>query len=79
MATFEPKSWYRDNYMISTAPQLIQPEAVNAAFDTEEMYWAKAIDPPVLKKILDKSLCFGLYLLPESSSELAGMLASHEG
>lgn len=58
--------------MISTAPQLIQLDAVNEAFGSEELYWARKMDPQVLKKMLSKSLCFGLYQLPESSSQLAG-------
>lgn len=65
-------TWYRENYMISTAPELIQPEAVNAAFESDAIYWARGMEPEYLKKMLSKSLCFGVYALPESSSELAG-------
>ncbi|OBT66940.1 hypothetical protein VE03_04170 [Pseudogymnoascus sp. 23342-1-I1] len=65
-------TWYCGNYMISTSPQLIQPEAVNAAFESDAVYWAKGMEPEYLKKMLSKSLCFGVYALPESSSELAG-------
>lgn len=60
--------------MVSTAPQLIQVAAVNEAFGSEEMYWAKKMDMQVLRKMLDKSLCFGVYQLPESSAQLAGTL-----
>ena len=67
-----PQSWYREGYMISTAPQLIQAAAVNEAFASDELYWAKRMDSMVLKKMLSNSLCFGLYQLPESSSQLAG-------
>ncbi|OBT86868.1 hypothetical protein VE02_03842 [Pseudogymnoascus sp. 03VT05] len=65
-------TWYRENYMISTSPELIQPEAVNAAFESDAIYWARGMEPEYLKKMLSKSLCFGVYALPESSSELAG-------
>lgn len=58
--------------MISTSPELIQPEAVNAAFESDAIYWARGMEPEYLKKMLSKSLCFGVYALPESSSELAG-------
>jgi GNAT superfamily N-acetyltransferase len=64
--------WYKDNYLISTNPSLIQPAAVNAAFDSDLMYWAKAMDEGELKKTLQNSLCFGVYILPESSSDIAG-------
>ncbi|KFZ12336.1 hypothetical protein V502_07134 [Pseudogymnoascus sp. VKM F-4520 (FW-2644)] len=65
-------TWYRESYMISTSPELIQPEAVNAAFESDAVYWARGMEPESLKKMLSKSLCFGIYALPESSSELAG-------
>lgn len=65
--------------MISTAPQLIQVAAVNEAFATDEVYWAKKMDPHVLKKMLSKSLCFGLYQLPESSAQLAGKVSFRPG
>lgn len=60
--------------MISTSPLLIQPEAVNAAFESDALYWARGMEPEYLKKMLSKSLCFGVYALPESSSELAGKI-----
>jgi hypothetical protein len=66
------QDWYKDNFLLSTNPLLIQPAAVNAAFGSDLMYWAKAMDEEVLKKMLAGSLCFGLYALPESSSEIAG-------
>ena len=72
----DPKSWYRDGYMISTAQQLIQLDAVNEAMGSDVMYWAKKMEPKALKKMLDKSLCFGLYELPEGSSQVAGKLPS---
>ena len=71
-----PKSWYRDGFMISTARQLIQLEAVNEAMGSDVVYWAKKMEPTALKKMLDRSLCFGLYELPEGSSQVAGKLPS---
>jgi hypothetical protein len=75
MAT--PNEWYRDNYLISTAPSLIQPAAINTAFGTESMYWTKPMPEDLLKKMLDNSLCFGVYELPASSSAIAGWNSLH--
>lgn len=72
----DPKSWYRDGYMISTAQQLIQLNAVNEAMGSDVMYWAKKMEREALKKMLDKSLCFGLYELPEVSLQVASKLPS---
>ncbi|CZS97446.1 uncharacterized protein RAG0_06526 [Rhynchosporium agropyri] len=71
---FSPTSWHFPNFLISANPTLIQPSAINEAFGTEAMYWAKAMNESVLKKMLDNSLCFGVYALPNSSAEIAGML-----
>ncbi|TVY88395.1 hypothetical protein LAWI1_G004757 [Lachnellula willkommii] len=67
-----PTEWYRDQYLVSTSPSLLQPAAVNEAFKSDSMYWAKAIGEPLVKKMLEKSLCFGLYELPSSTSSIAG-------
>ncbi len=67
-----PGEWYRDNYLVSTAKHLIQPEVVNDAFASDSMYWVRREPIETVKKLLSNSLCFGLYVLPESSSELAG-------
>ena len=72
MATKAKTEWYKDNFLISTNPSLIQPAAVNAALDSDLMYWSKAMDEGELKRMLDNSLCFGVYILPESSSAIAG-------
>ncbi|CZT46132.1 uncharacterized protein RSE6_06522 [Rhynchosporium secalis] len=71
---FSPTSWHFSNFLISTNPTLIQPSAINQAFGTDAMYWAKPMNESVLKKMLDNSLCFGVYALPNSSAEIAGML-----
>lgn len=68
-----PTEWYRDNYLISTSSKLIQPLAVNNAFGTNALYWAKPMEEGLLKKMLDNSLCFGVYELPSSTSDIAGL------
>ena len=68
-----PKTeWYRDNFLISTQQALIQPTAINKAFESDSMYWAKPMEETLLMKMLDKSICFGLYVLPTSASDIAG-------
>ena len=68
----EPRNWYRDEYLISTEPQLIQVDAVNEALGSELMWWARSLPRETIKKALNNSLCFGLYLLPRSTSQIAG-------
>ncbi|KAI5918009.1 hypothetical protein F4810DRAFT_608528 [Camillea tinctor] len=69
---FEPRNWYRDEYLISTEPHLIQVNAVNEALGSDAMWWAQSLPRATMKKALSNSLCFGLYLLPKSASQIAG-------
>lgn len=64
--------WYQDNFLVSTSNSLIQLSAVNAAFGSDYVYWARPLEENVLKKMLDHSLCFGIYELPNSSSGIEG-------
>ncbi|KAM0276560.1 hypothetical protein ACHAQH_006611 [Verticillium albo-atrum] len=66
------RSWYRDGYMISTNRGLIQINALNAALESDVMWWAKALPQDVLRKMVNHSLCIGLYKLPDSTSNIAG-------
>jgi hypothetical protein len=52
---------------------LLQPAAVNQAFGTDMLYWTREIDEDLMKKMLNNSMCFGLYELPSSSSDIAGI------
>ncbi|KFY40016.1 hypothetical protein V494_03709 [Pseudogymnoascus sp. VKM F-4513 (FW-928)] len=69
----ESKSeWYKDQFFISTSQDLLQIDVINKAFNADYMYWTKGMSDENMKKMLSKSLCFGVYLLPESTSEIAG-------
>lgn len=68
-----PSEWYKDNFFVSTKSSLIDPDAVNEAFHSEFMYWCRAFDDKkLLKTMLDSSLCFGIYQMPTTASEIAG-------
>lgn len=47
--------------MVSTDRRLIQLEAINAAFESGQIYWSKPFKLDDLQRIIDNSLCFGLY------------------
>lgn len=68
--------WYKGQFLISTSQDLLQLDVINKAFDADYTYWVKGMSEDKLKKMLAKSLCFGVYILPESSSEIAGKLES---
>ncbi|KAI1757938.1 hypothetical protein F4782DRAFT_4242 [Xylaria castorea] len=68
----EPRNWYRDEFLVSTEHRLLQVDAVRSAMSPELMWWAQAPPTDILRKALNNSLCFGLYELPQSTSQIAG-------
>lgn len=67
-----PAEFYRDQYLISTSPALLQPQVINEAFGSEYMFWTKSMSSEGLKTMLENSYNFGLYLLPEGTVGIAG-------
>ncbi|CAG8938250.1 unnamed protein product [Penicillium salamii] len=57
----ESENWHRGNYLVSTDPELLQVEAVNAALGSDMVWWAGDLPEAALREALNKSLCFGLY------------------
>jgi hypothetical protein len=78
MSTTTAAQWYKGQFLISTSQALLQHEVVNGVFDSDYMYWTKRLSDEAMKHMLSHSLCFGVYALPESSSEIAGQLPSNQ-
>ncbi|KAI0477216.1 hypothetical protein GGR56DRAFT_394912 [Xylariaceae sp. FL0804] len=68
----EAKNWYRDEYLVSTDPRLLQVDAINDALASDAMWWARGLPREDMKKALHNSLCLGLYVLPSSTAQIAG-------
>lgn len=70
----ELKTWHREvagvKYVCSTDPKLVQPDALNAAFGSDLLWWAHPLPEALLKRLVEYSLCFGLYV--ERSEPVAG-------
>ena len=58
-----PQTWTREGseFFISNDPALISVKAVNDAFGSKFLYWAKPFPEDVLRQLLDASMCFGVY------------------
>ncbi|KAE8366455.1 hypothetical protein BDV27DRAFT_143631 [Aspergillus caelatus] len=55
------KNWHRGDYLVSTDPDLLQVDAVNAALGSEMVWWAGDLPAAALQEALHSSLCLGLY------------------
>ncbi|TQN65262.1 Serotonin N-acetyltransferase 1 [Colletotrichum shisoi] len=62
------RSWTRDSYLVSTDASLISIPDLNAAFASDAFYWASPLPEPVMREILQNSLCFGLHGPPETTT-----------
>lgn len=49
-------------YTCSTDRRLVQLDAINAAFASDMLYWARPMVPEVLRRCVEHSMCFGLYV-----------------
>jgi GNAT superfamily N-acetyltransferase len=47
--------------MISTDRSLLSISALQAAFASDELYWAAELEETTMQTLIDNSLCFGLY------------------
>lgn len=50
-----------DIFTVSTDPAQVQLDALNAAFASDMLYWARPLEPHTLRRCVQQSLCFGLY------------------
>ncbi|TEA12340.1 hypothetical protein C8034_v006041 [Colletotrichum sidae] len=66
------RQWYKDDYLISTDRSLLQLDAINDAFDSDLLWWAKRVPDEVLRTMVDNSLCLGVYKLPQTTADIAG-------
>jgi hypothetical protein len=67
-----PREWYRDGFLISDDKDFFQLSAINAVFASDLLYWTKAMSEEALKKMISKSLCFGVYALPSTNIGISG-------
>jgi hypothetical protein len=74
------RTWTRvvDNttYTCSTDTALIQLDALNSAFSSDLLWWAKPLSAKDLYKTVHNSLCFGVYVGGDEFSSL-GMFCTH--
>ena len=69
--TSEIHSWTRQDgdvtYTISTDPALIQVDALDDALSSDLLWWCEGLGHETLRKVVEHSLCFGIYARPTST------------
>ncbi|MBL7714527.1 MAG: GNAT family N-acetyltransferase [Bdellovibrionales bacterium] len=59
----EPVRWEKENFAVSTDPKMLDVESIHAFLSRS--YWAEGIPLSVVRKSVQNSLGFGLYLSDE--------------
>ncbi len=65
----EIRDWHRpgpdgETYLCSSNPAYLQAQAINDVLGSDLLWWCQGLDQEHLHKMLQNSLCLGLYRLP---------------
>jgi hypothetical protein len=66
----KPRSWYRDNFFLTTDKRYLEPHVVNDIFRSDLMWWNDPLEPGQMKKMLDNCLTLCLYWVPETEEQM---------
>jgi GNAT superfamily N-acetyltransferase len=55
------RTWSKDQFIISTDPRWLSIPKINAAFASDDVYWAQSMPEADLRDCFQRSLSFGLY------------------
>ncbi|KAJ2896936.1 putative GNAT family N-acetyltransferase [Zalerion maritima] len=61
------RCYHKDNYVVSSDREHVQLDALNDAFGSDIIWWADRYPEDVLRKLVDTSMCFGVFCLPEGT------------
>ena len=66
----ETRSWFRDGYYLTTDKSILDPKTVNDIFASDLMWWNKPMDISAAKTMLDNSLTFAIYAVPDLEEDM---------
>ncbi|OOF93614.1 hypothetical protein ASPCADRAFT_209558 [Aspergillus carbonarius ITEM 5010] len=67
-----PQTWHRDEFLISNDKTLLSIPSINAAFNSDDMYWAESFPDNVLQDVINNSFCLGLYTTASKTPKQIG-------
>nr|WHA27465.1 putative N-acyltransferase [Sesquicillium sp.] len=66
----QPRSWHRDNFLLTTDKSYLDADVVNEVFKSDLMWWNEPLEPPQMRKMLDNCLTLALYWVPETEEQM---------
>lgn len=66
----KPRYWYRDNFFLTNDKTYLEPQAINAVFDSELMWWNDPLPEDQMRKMISNCMTMSIYHVPESEKEM---------
>ncbi|KAH0491571.1 hypothetical protein TgHK011_002996 [Trichoderma gracile] len=66
----KPRYWYRDNFFLTTDKAYLEPQAVNAVFESDLMWWNDPLPEDQMRKMLANCMTVSVYHVPESEKQM---------
>ncbi|KAK4060115.1 N-acetyltransferase domain-containing protein [Trichoderma simmonsii] len=66
----EPRYWFRDNFFLTNDKKYLEPQAVNAVFESDLMWWNDPLPEEQMSKMLSNCMTMSIYHVPESEKQM---------
>ncbi|UKZ55250.1 hypothetical protein TrVGV298_009069 [Trichoderma virens] len=66
----KPRYWYRDNFFLTNDKAYLEPQAVNAVFESDLMWWNDPLPEQQMRKMLSNCMTMSIYHVPESEKQM---------
>ncbi|KAL7782499.1 hypothetical protein V8C43DRAFT_296013 [Trichoderma afarasin] len=66
----EPRYWFRDNFFLTNDKKYLEPQAVNAVFESDLMWWNDPLPEQQMRKMLSNCMTMSIYYVPESEKQM---------
>ncbi|PNP51530.1 hypothetical protein THARTR1_07786 [Trichoderma harzianum] len=66
----EPRYWFRDNFFLTNDKKYLEPQAVNAVFESDLMWWNDPLPEQQMRKALSNCMTMSIYHVPESEKQM---------
>ncbi|KAL7932665.1 hypothetical protein V8C35DRAFT_306380 [Trichoderma chlorosporum] len=66
----KPRYWFRDNFFLTNDKVYLDPQAVNAVFESDLMWWNDPLPEQQMRKMLSNCMTMSIYHVPESEKQM---------
>lgn len=66
----KPRYWYRDNFFLTNDKTYLEPQAINAVFESDLMWWNDPLPEGQMRKMISNCMTMSIYHVPESEKQM---------